>query len=350
MRNFIFGVISAFIILIGILAYRQNIFQPESLPYDDEQAGLDEQVVINFSHVVAENTPKGLAATRFAELVNKKSGGKVIVYIHPNGVLYNDSNELEALQNGNVQMIAPSISNMTNKLPSWQLFDLPFLFKDDEQVAAALTGQLSESLLEELDSLHIKGLTFWSSGFKQIAANTPIVNIEDFEGLRIRTMPSNMLKQQYEIMHAIPITTPFTDIYEELDSMQIAAQENTISNLFSKGYHKTHANITLSNHGILSYAVMINEGFWEELDTETQQIITDSLAEMSEWQHELAIELNEENLHKLENNKEVSLYTMNEEETLKWQQAVRPIYDVYAQRYKKYMKLLLNDLEVQNNK
>lgn len=344
LRNFIIGTLLTIIILIIFLGYRQNFSQTETLPIDDEQEGLKDQIVIHFSHVVAENTPKGLAASRFAELVHEKSNGKIIVYVHSNGVLYNDSNEVEALQNGDVQMIAPSISNMTSKLSSWQIFDLPFLFDDATQLHTTLTGELSAALLQELNSLHIKGLTFWQNGFKQIASNTPIVSTEDFNGLRIRMMPSKILHDQYSLLKAIPVTTPFTEIYSELQSDEIAAQENTISNLFSKGYYQTNSHITLSNHGILAYAVMINEEFWEQLDVKMQQVILDSLEEISTWQYTSSIRLNEENLHSLENNPNVSLHRMTEIELSKWQQTVRPVYEHYAENHKNYLELLNRDL------
>ncbi len=347
LRNFIIGACLSFIIIIILIGYRQNLFQSESLPIDDEQVGLKDQIVIHFSHVVAENTPKGLAASRFAELVHEKSKGKIIVYVHPNGVLFNDYNEVEALQNGDVQMIAPAISNMTSILSSWQIFDLPFLFKDAAQLHAALSGELSNTLLQELDSIHIKGLTFWQNGFKQIASNTPIVSMEDFNGLRIRMMASKVLKDQYSLLQAVPVTTPFTEIYSELQSDDIAAQENTISNIYSKGYYETNSQITLSNHGILAYAVMINETFWEQLDAEMQQVIIDSLAEISTWQYNSSIRLNEENLQNLENNPNVSLHKMNEKELEKWEQTVRPIYDKYTNTHKKYIKLLNSDLKGQ---
>lgn len=345
MRLFLIGAFSTILILIGMLGYRQNIFQSTPLPYDDEQTGLNNQVIIHFSHVVAENTPKGIAAARFAELVKEKSKGKLIVQIHANGILYNDNNELEALREGKVQMIAPTFSKLTNYLPSWQVLDLPFLIENNEQLAAILTGDLSKSLLDELHTLDIKGLTFWSNGFKQIAAKHKTLEIKDFAGKQVRVMPSNILEQQIYLLGGKPIATSFNDIYSEISVKQIDAQETVISNLYSKGLYSIQNHITLSNHGILAYSVMMNENFWKELSPKNQQIITESLNEMSEWQHEHAVTLNEQNLNTLRKTKNVFLYELSEKEFASWKQATDPLYTMYEkQLHQPYYKQFLNEI------
>ena len=277
MKIFLTGSFITIIILIVLFSYRQNIFSTEALPYDDEQQGLNEQITIHFSHVVAENTPKGVAAERFKQLVEEKSDGKVIVQIYPNGMLYNDESELEALRENDVQMIAPTISKMTGTLPDWQVLDLPYIIENDAQLKKVLNGQVSKSLLEELDKINVKGLTFWNNGFKQIASTTPIIEVEQFKGMRVRMMTSNILREQFKLLDAKPIATAFGDVYYDLKRNNVDAQENTISNIFSKQFHTMENHITLSNHGILSYAVLMNEDFWNSLDEEVQQIITDSL-------------------------------------------------------------------------
>ena len=278
LRFYTITAIITIIILVATISYRFDIWNKKDLPNDDEQIGLNDQVIINFSHVVAESTPKGLAAMKFAELIEEKSNGEMIVQIYPNGILYNDDNELAALREGDIQMIAPTISKMTEDLPSWQVLDLPFLFENNEQVYQALHGELSEKLLQELNSINVHGLTFWHNGFKQMASNaTPLLQVEDFKDLSIRSMPSEILKEQFTLLNAKPVVTTFNDLYEASQNNQVLAQENTISNIYSKGYYSLQPNITLSNHGILAYALMMNEDFWESLNEKQQQIIEEAL-------------------------------------------------------------------------
>ena len=346
LRFYVISAIITIILLVVSISYRFDVWNQKDLPYDDEQVGIDDQIIINFSHVVAENTPKGLAANKFAELVKEKSDGKMIVQIYPNGILYNDENELAALKDGDIQMIAPTISKMTEALPSWQVLDLPFIFENDEQVYEVLHGQLSEDLLDELKSIHVHGLTFWHNGFKQMASNaTPLLDVEQFNGLTIRMMPSDVLKKQFTLLKATPVVTTFNDLYAAIQNNENLAQENTISNLYSKGYYSMQPRITLSNHGILAYGVMMNEAFWKSLNEKQQQIIEDSLDEMQRWQHDQAVALNAENLQQLKATNEIQFYTLTEEQHKKWMEALQPIYYYYEKLSNKdFLKQLREEI------
>ncbi|MFL0505087.1 DctP family TRAP transporter solute-binding subunit [Ureibacillus sp. 179-F W5.1 NHS] len=329
MKYFLTGSLITIIILIVLFGYRQNIFSPTALPYDDEQEGLKDQITIHFSHVVAENTPKGIAAEKFAQLVEEKSDGRLVVQVYPNSILYSDDNELKALLDNEVQMIAPTISKMTDMLPNWQVLDLPFLIENNEQLKEVLNGNVSQSLLKELDTVHIKGLTFWSNGFKQIASTTPIVEVGQFEGKKIRMMPSNILRKQFTLLEAEPVATSFGNVYRDLQNHVVDAQENTISNIYSKQFHTMENHITLSNHGILAYAVLMNEQFWNGLDEEYQQIILDSLEEMQDWQFEQAQKFNEQNLQDLQSDPNVIIYELDETNKNQWKEQLQPIYKHY---------------------
>lgn len=350
-----FYVISATFIVFALLAYisfQQDIFHTQEMPYDDEQVGLNDQIIIHFSHVVAENSPKGIAAAKFAQLVQDKSDGRIIVQIHPNGILYNDATELQALRDGNIQMIAPTISKMTTELPNWQVLDLPFIFENDAQVYAVLQGPLSKQLLDELKKLNIRGFTYWNSGFKQMATKlNPLLEIEDFKDVRVRTMPSAILQEQFEMLHATPIITTFNELYRQLQSGQIIAQENTLSNIYSKNFYGIQNEITLSNHGILAYAVMMNETFWQKLDDNAQHIITDSINEMQQWQHQQSIVINEENLTLLQHKDNVHLHQLVDSQRKQWEQQLQPLYESYADHFnRRYYNMLLQEISnVQND-
>lgn len=346
MKYFLSGSVIIILILIALFGYRQNIFSYNTLPYDDEQHGLDDQIIINFSHVVAENTPKGMAAEKFAQLVEEKSEGRVIVKIYPNGMLYNDETEIEALRENEIQMIAPTFSKMTDLLPNWQVLDLPFIIDNNEELKTVLTGPLSEKLLQELNSINIKGLTFWNNGFKQIASTSPIINVEDFYEKRVRMMPSNILKQQFLLLGAEPIPTSFGNVYYDLQNKQVDAQENTISNIYSKRFYTMENHITLSNHGILCYAVMMNEDFWNNLDEDIKAIILQSLEEIQDWQFEQAQQMNEKELNSLMQMKDVKIYKLQDSDRKQWKAKIQPIYEVYRKQYNEnYLNEFLEELK-----
>ncbi|WP_160157068.1 TRAP transporter substrate-binding protein [Geobacillus sp. TFV-3] len=318
--------------LIGWAASRS--LNREPLIYDDEQKGLKKQIIIYFSHVVAENTPKGLAAQKFAELVGKKTNGRVKVEVFPNGSLYSDGEELDALLRGDVQMIAPSFSKVTELIPEWQVLDLPFLFRDDDHVRCVFTGKVGVELLQMLEAKGIKGLAFWSNGFKQMmGTNRQLMEPDDFRGLRFRIMPSEVIERQFRLLGGEPVAVSFDRVYQELEQHKFDGQENTISNIYSKGFYKFQPYITISNHGYLGYVVMMNQSFWDRLPKDIQQKITEAMAEATNWNLQQSKEQNERELQQLEQRDGVHLYMLSETEKKKWEQKFKPLYEEFVRQF-----------------
>ena len=317
---FIIGLSSAYI--IGFQSYSPAT----GLAYDDEQKGLNDQIVIKFSHVVAENTPKGIAAQKFAELVQEKTNNKVKVEVFSNGSLYSDKEELLALQQNSVQMIAPATSKLTESYPTWQVLDLPYVFPTSQSIKEALSGEIGEELLKELEKEEIKGLTFWSNGFKQMTSNSLITKPEDLEGKNFRIMPSNVIEAQFDEFGAKASVLPFNQTFPYLESKKIDGQENTISNIYSKKIYEVQKYMTISNHGYLGYAVLINNKFWNNLPKEIQRQILDALNETSEWLWETSEELNKAQLAKIKENSTIEIYVLSNEERREWMEKFSPIY------------------------
>lgn len=346
-KKFYVAVIIATIGILSLITFKQNLFSFDKLPYDSEQQGLDEQIIIHFSHVVAENTPKGMAAAKFAKLVYEKTDGQVIVQVYPNGILYKDDNELEALQNNEIQMIAPTFSKLSQLHKEWLVLDLPFLFESEEQLYTTLNGDVQQMLLQTLEPHNLKGLQFWHNGFKQIATNDKAIQtLEDFSQLQIRIMKSELLQKQFSTLGAKPIQTTFDDVFDKLEDRFINSQDNTLSNLYSKGFHTYEKHITLSNHGILGYAVLMNDDFWESLSPAHQKAIEEALAEMDRWQFEQAVSLNKQALQTLQSIEGTTIYTLDEETKSEWKEKMQPFYDRYENNafYK-----VLTDKTLNNN-
>ncbi|KFL16595.1 C4-dicarboxylate ABC transporter [Geobacillus stearothermophilus] len=306
----------------------------EPLVYDDEQKGLQNQIIIYFSHVVAENTPKGLAAQKFAELVEQKTDGRVKVEVFPNGSLYSDGEELDALLRGDVQMIAPSFSKVTELIPEWQVLDLPFLFRNDDDVRRVFTGEIGAELLGMLEAKKIKGLALWSNGFKQMMSTTrPLIAPDDFRGLRFRIMPSEVIEKQFRLLGGEPVAVSFDHVYRALEQHEFDGQENTISNIYSKSFYKFQPYITISNHGYLGYAVMMNQAFWDHLPKDIQQKITEAMAEATQWNLQESKAQNERELNELRQREDVHLYELSEREKWEWERKFAPLYEEFAKRF-----------------
>lgn len=324
---------SSLLTVLLIIAVFSHDPMPE-IEDDDEQQGLNDQIVIKFSHVVAENTPKGLAAEKFAEIIADRTDGKIKVEVFPNEILYSDEKELKALKRGDVQMIAPSYSKMTEVIPEWQVLDLPFIFRDVEHVKNVYTGEVGERLLSKLEKENIKGLALWGNGFKQMtSSNGALIAPEDFSGQRFRIMPSDLIAKQFELLHAIPKAAEFNDVYIALEGNEFDGQENTISNIYSKGFYRLQKDMTVSNHGYLGYSVLMNEEFWNSLEPELQTHIQEAMDETTIWMLHESKEMNDTQFSRMKETSNMKIYELNEKEKEKWRKVFMPLYVTYAAKY-----------------
>lgn len=328
---------------VPILAIILLISSPETdYPTDNEQLSHEEQIVIRFSHVVGENTPKGMAAIKFAELVKERSNGHVEVQVFPNGVLYKDGEEMNALLRGDIQMIAPAISKITTLVPEWSVMDLPYAFKNADEVHTYIESNTGQILMNKLNDHNLMSMGIWDSGFKQLSNSIrPIKEVKDLKGLRMRIMPSDILAEQFSSVGAFPRRIDFNTVFNQLQKGNVDGQENTFTNITSKNLHSLQNYLTVSNHGYLGYLLLMNNEFWNSLPKDVQTLITDTLAEVQAWQWQLAKDLSDERLQEVEACDCIDINYLTEQDIQKWESAFDPVYDFYGERYsEKYIKAL----------
>jgi len=327
--------LSALLLLISLITTACSQYQ--DYPIDLEQLSEDERLVIRFSHVVGEDTPKGMAARKFAELIKERSNGRIEVQVFSNGTLYKDKEEMDALLRGDIQMIAPAISKLTDIVPELSVYDLPYAFDSLEEVHEFAESEAGERLKKLLNKHNLIVLGLWDSGFKQISNDIrPIEHYKDLKGIRMRIMQSNILAQQYYTLDALPRKIDFNTVFQSLKKGDVEGQENTLSNIASKNLYSLQKYLTITNHGYLGYFLLFNLDFWENLSEEDQKLITETLNEVQEWQWQLAKELNEQKLQEIEECGCVKIYYLSEHEKKEWEKKFAPVYDYYIQRYGNY--------------
>ncbi|HEX9173770.1 MAG TPA: DctP family TRAP transporter solute-binding subunit, partial [Telluria sp.] len=223
-------------------------------------------IVIKFSHVVATDTPKGQAAERFKALAEKMTKGRVKVEVYPNSQLYKDKEELEALQLGAVQMLAPSLAKFGPLgVKDFEAFDLPYIFPSKAALYSVTEGPIGKGLLKKLEPKGITGLAYWDNGFKVMSANKPLHVPADFRGQKLRIQGSKVLEAQMRALGANPQVLAFSEVYQALQTGVVDGTENPPSNMFTQKMHEVQKHVTLSNHGYLGYAVIVNKKFWDGL-------------------------------------------------------------------------------------
>lgn len=314
------------ITLTLFFSFKQYILT-EDLPYDDEQEGLNDQIVLTFSHVVSNNTPKGMAADKFAEIVAEKSGGNIKIVVFSNGSLYSDIEEIRAVQEGNVDIIAPSTSKLGMLNPAWGVLDLPFIFPSYEAINEGLDGFIGQTLLSSVKGDGLIGLAHWSNGFKQFTSNDgPIIYPQDIAGQTFRIMQSDVLSSQFLELNANSVKESFNSTYDLLDSGKVDGEENTISNIYSKKFYNLQKYMTISNHGYLGYAVLMNENVWNKQSSETKRILTEAMSEVTQWNRKQAVQMNENQLEEIRKVSSIHIHELTNEEKNSWKKVLDPVY------------------------
>ncbi len=284
-------------------------------------------IVIKFSHVVAPDTPKGKAAEKFRELAQKYTRGAVTVEVYPNSQLFKDREELEALQRGVVQMLAPSTSKFGPLgVREFELFDLPYLFPDRETVDRVTDGEIGRRLHERLESRGVKGLAYWDNGFKQFSANRPLRTLRDFRGLRMRIQSSKVLEAMIRELGAAPQVMAFSEVYTALQQGVVDGTENPVSNLYTQKMHEVQKHLTISDHGYLVYAVVTNKKFWEELPAKVREQLERAMQEATAYERDIAARENEQALAAVRAAGRTEIYLLPAAERRRWREALLPVH------------------------
>lgn len=290
-------------------------------------ASAQEQIVIKFSHVVAADTPKGKAAERFKQLAEKATNGRVRVDVYPNSQLYKDREELEALQLGAVQMLAPSLAKFGPLgVREFEVFDLPFIFPDKAALYRVTGGPIGQGLLERLEEKGITGLGFWDNGFKVMSANKPLKMPADFRGQKMRIQPSKVLEAQMEALGASPLALGFAEVYHALKSGVVDGTENPPSNFYTQRMHELQRHLTVSNHGYLGYAVIVNKKFWDGLPGGIRNALEDAMEEATEFANAIAQKENDDALEAIRRSGMTTIHTLSDKEKAAWRKVLIPVH------------------------
>ncbi|MEB2351377.1 MAG: TRAP transporter substrate-binding protein [Burkholderiaceae bacterium] len=284
-------------------------------------------IVIKFSHVVANETPKGKGSDFFAKRAAELTGGKVKVEVYPNSTLYKDKEEMEALQLGAVQLLAPSLAKFGPiGVKEFEVFDLPYIFDSYEDLHKVTTGAAGRELLAKLEPKGIRGLAYWDNGFKSFSANKPLKAPADYRGLKMRIQSSKVLDAQMRALGAIPQVMAFSEVYQALQTGVVDGTENPISNLYTQKMHEVQKHLSLTNHGYLGYAVITNKKFWDELPADVRAQLEQAMKEATEYANKIAKEENDDSLAKVRASGKTEVYTPSAAERLELKKALIKVH------------------------
>jgi len=296
-------------------------------------AAAQQPIVIKFSHVVAADTPKGKGSLKFAEFAEKYTNGRVKVEVYHNSTLYKDKEELEALQLGAVQMLAPSNSKFGPiGIKEFEVFDLPFILPDKVALRRVTDGPLGKRLLKLLEPKGMVGLAYWDNGFKEMSANKPLREPEDFRGLKFRIQSSKVLEAQMRALGSIPQVMAFSEVYQALQTGVVDGQENTPSNMYTQKMHEVQRYTTLSDHGYIGYVVIVNKKFWDGLPGDIRDSLQRAMDDATKYANEISQKENDDALEDMKKSGKTQFIELTDEQKARWKKALMPVYDEMASR------------------
>jgi C4-dicarboxylate-binding protein DctP len=286
-------------------------------------------IIIKYSHVVAENTPKGQAALKFKELAEKYLPGKVKVEVFPNSQLYGDGKEMEALLLGDVQIVAPALAKFGKYTKKLQVFDLPFLFDDIEAVDRFQNSPKGLELLNSMEDKGIIGLGFLHNGMKQLSANVPLRTPEDAKGLKFRIMSSDVLEAQFKALDANPQKLDFAEVYQALQSGVVDGAENPWSNIYTKKFYEVQKYITESDHGVLDYMVVTNAKWWNGLPEDIRKGLAKAMTESIAYGNKIAMTEDQSYRAKVVEAKRAEVIKLTKAQKEQWRKAMKPVWSQF---------------------
>ena len=287
----------------------------------------EQPIVIKFSHVVANDTPKGKGADYFKKIAEERTRGRVKVEVYPNSQLYRDKEELEALSLGAVQMLAPSLAKFGPLgVPAFEVFDLPYIFDSYAELHRVTQGTVGRGLLKRLEAKGILGLAYWDNGFKVMSANRELRSPADFEGLRMRIQSSKVLDAQMRALGANPQELSFSEVYQALKTGVVDGTENPPSNLYTQRMHEVQKYVTVSNHGYLGYAVIVNKKFWESLPAEIRRTLEGAMNDATAFANDIAKSENDRALEAVKKSGATRIISLTQEQKRSWKKALVKVH------------------------
>jgi len=290
-------------------------------------AAAQQPIVIKFSHVVALDTPKGKGAEYFKKLAEERTKGRVKVEVYPNSTLFKDGEEMEALQLGSVQMLAPSLAKFGPLgVREFEVFDLPYIFDNYDELHKVTSGPVGQALFKKLESKGIIGLAYWDNGFKDMSANKPLKLPADYKGLKMRIQSSKVLGDEMKALGAIPQVMAFSEVYQALQTGVVDGTENPPSNFYTQKMHEVQKYLALTDHGYLGYAVIVNKKFWDGLPADIRTTLEGAMKDATKYANDIAKKENDDALAAVKASGKTEIIALSPAEKAAWKKAALAVH------------------------
>ena len=252
-------------------------------------AAQAQERTLRMSFVNVKDHPHGIGAERFAELVGKKSGGKLVVKLYPGGTLGGDIQVVSSLQGGTIDLSVMVPGALVGQSKEFGVFDLPFLFKDAREADAVLDGAFGKKLLDRLPEKGLVGLGYWDHGFRNMTTSKKaIITADDFQGLKIRVLQIPIYIDMMKALGANPLPLPFPELYGALESGTVDGQENPLTSIVGSKLHEAQKFLSITRHSYNPLVVLASKKSWDKLSEEDRKILLEAANEAKSYQRKVS--------------------------------------------------------------
>jgi tripartite ATP-independent transporter DctP family solute receptor len=288
--------------------------------------------IIRYGYGLGKDTHQGRAVEFFAQQVGEASGGKLRVRTFPDGTLGPDMQMQSALIGGSQEMMVGSTATLVGIVPEFALWDLPFLFNNEQEADAVLDGPIGQEVLDKLPPQGLVGLVYYENGFRNLTnSKRPIATLQDLAGLKLRVMQNPVFLDVFAAMQANPVPLPFSELFTALETGAVDGQENPVNTIETSKFYEVQKYLTLTRHVYSPWIVLASKSWWDQLSADEQKILMDAAVESRDFQRK---DSREQTAKALEALKEQGMQVVEPtpEEMAQFRAAAQPTIDKYAQQ------------------
>jgi len=306
-------------------------------------ASAQEERVIKFGHLNNPDHPVSLGVKRFAEILARKSSGKLVVKEFPSSTLGNEMQQQSALQGGVQEMSAPATTSLAGIVKEFGLLDFPFAVANFAQADALLDGPLGQALIARLPDKGLVALGYWDLGFRNVTnSKRPITRPEDLDGLKLRVIPNPVFLDTFRAFKANPVPMPFAELYGALEAKAVDGQENPFAVILSNKFFEVQKYVSATNHVYAANILLVSKRFWDRLSPAEQKMMNEAAAESRDYQRQTSRAAAQKAVSELQA-KGMQFNELTPAEHVRMVQLAKPVTERFAASYDASIVKLYND-------
>ncbi|MFP4066164.1 MAG: TRAP transporter substrate-binding protein [Spirochaetaceae bacterium] len=246
----------------------------------------EESYVFRLAETHAEDYPTTQGNYRFAQLVEERTDGRIQIEVYPDSQLGEESDVIEQVQFGGIDMTRVSISPVSSFVPELDAFQMPFLYEDPDHMWEVLLGEIGEEMFDKLEDSNFVGLTWYEAGARSFYTTEKVETVEDLEGMNIRVQEAPLMMDMVELLDAVPTPMPFGEVYSGLQTGVIDGAENNWPSYYSTSHYEVAPYYIENRHTMVPEITIMNKEIFDELSEEDQEIIKQAAWDSIDYQRE----------------------------------------------------------------